>query len=326
MAPPPIPEPGDWLSRLLDLIPVSGRVDHHCLFGAPWQLDNPAPEAGIIPYHVVISGSATLSEAGSAKEERLVAGDILILPHGSAHILHDGSGAKPASATHRATAAAFTRHENEGTGDRLDMLCGSFLLSPVHERMIRAYFPSRFIVKTANRESATPARLCDLVGLMRSESADDILGAKAMLNALSTALFTFALRLASEDRDAPAGLLALAGNAQLAPALSALFEDPGRPWTLPELAARCNMSRATFIRRFQARLGRSAAEFLTDIRMTIAANQLSSTSASTGAIAETVGYQSEAAFQRAFKARMGLSPARHRRKASLPPPLPVGEF
>ena len=108
-------------------------------------------------------------------------------------------------------------------------------------------------------------------------------------------------------------MLALAAHARLAPALSALFREPGHPWTLPELARLCNMSRATAARRFQEKLGRSASELLTDIRMTLAASELRKPSASTGAVAEIVGYQSEAAFNRAFKQRMGITPAQWRR-------------
>jgi AraC family transcriptional activator of mtrCDE len=134
-----------------------------------------------------------------------------------------------------------------------------------------------------------------------------------MLNAFSVALFALVLRLASELREAPEGLLALAGNPRLAPALIAIFNEPGRPWTLLELARRCNVSRATFIRHFQERLGRSASELLTDIRMTVAANALKGSEMSTGAVAELAGYQSEAAFQRAFKQQMGATPAQWRR-------------
>jgi AraC family transcriptional activator of mtrCDE len=148
---------------------------------------------------------------------------------------------------------------------------------------------------------------------MRRESADDHLGGRAMLNALSTAMFTLVLRLASETDDAPRGLLALAGNPRLAPAVAALFNEPARAWSLPDLARLCNMSRATLARQFQEKLGRSASDLLTDIRMTLAANELKKSSLSTGAVAEAVGYQSEAAFQRAFKAHMGITPAQWRK-------------
>ena len=94
-----------------------------------------------------------------------------------------------------------------------------------------------------------------------------------------------------------------------------MFNQPARPWTLPELARLCHMSRATLARHFQERLGRSAYELLTDIRMTLAANELRKPSISTGTVAEAVGYRSEAAFQRAFKQRTGTTPARWRRAA-----------
>ena len=75
----------------------------------------------------------------------------------------------------------------------------------------------------------------------------------------------------------------------------------------------CNMSRATLARQFQEKLRRSASDLLTDIRMTLAANELKRSSLSTGAVAEAVGYQSEAAFQRAFKSHMGITPAQWRK-------------
>jgi AraC family transcriptional activator of mtrCDE len=92
-----------------------------------------------------------------------------------------------------------------------------------------------------------------------------------------------------------------------------MFQDPARSWTLPDLAQLCNMSRATMARQFQEKLGHSASDLLADIRMTLAANELKKPKASTGAVAEAVGYQSEAAFQRAFKQRMGMTPAQWRK-------------
>ena len=161
--------------------------------------------------------------------------------------------------------------------------------------------------------SATATQTAGLVSLMRGESAADHLGGRAMLNALSTAMFALVLRLASEADEAPIGLLALAGHPRLAPALAALFNEPARAWSLPELARLCNMSRATLARQFQEKLGRSASDLLTDIRMTVAANELKKPSMSTGAVADAVGYQSEAAFQRAFKSHMGMTPAQWRK-------------
>jgi AraC family transcriptional activator of mtrCDE len=314
------PPAEDWLSRLLDMTPVRGHVDLRCFYGAPWRIDEGPAEPGEIPYHAVLGGLAVLEDPTGGPPQRLVPGDILLLPHGSAHSLHDGSGA-PAVPARERTGLTLTISENAGTGERLDLLCGRFVLTPPHDRFLRDYLPARLVVHAADPSAATArpgtgAQLAGLVSLMRSESAVESLGGRAMLNALSTAMFTLALRLASEAAEAPVGLLALVGHPRLAPALAAMFHEPGRPWSLPELARLCNMSRATFVRHVQDRLGRSANDLLTDIRMTLAVNELRNPSISTAAVADTVGYQSEAAFQRAFKQRVGMTPAQWRRAAA----------
>ena len=307
----------DWLSRLFEMMPVRGRLDLRCSYGAPWRIDQGPGEVGEIPYHAVVGGSAVLEGPAGGRPLQLKVGDILLLPGNPRHVLHDGSGAPPVPARNR-PALNLTISENAGTGERLDLLCGYFVIAPPHDRLLRNYLPPRLVVHAGDysaetARSGTAAQLAGLVSLMRSESTADHLGGRAMLNALSTAMFALVLRLASEADDAPVGLLALAGHPRLAPALAALFNEPGRVWSLPELARLCNMSRATLARQFQEKLGRSASDLLTDIRMTVAANELKKPSVSTGVVADAVGYQSEAAFQRAFKSHMGVTPAQWRK-------------
>jgi len=273
-----------------------------------------------MPYHAVVAGSAILELPTGGPPRHLTPGDIVLLPQGDAHVLHDGSGAPPEPSRYRA-GLNVVFSENAGTGERLDLMCGQFVLAAPHHRLLQSYLPRLLVVQAPDHRPSTArpgtgSQLAGLVSLMRIESEVDNLGGRAMLNALSTAMFTLTLRHASEASEAPAGLLALAGHPRLAPALAALFREPERAWSLPELARLCNMSRATFARHFQEKLGRSASELLTDIRMTLAANELKKSSASTAAVAETVGYQSEAAFQRVFKQRMGMTPARWRRAAA----------
>ena len=210
---------------------------------------------------------------------------------------------------------------NERQGEQLDMLCGRFFIKPPHDRLIRNYLPTNLVIHAANGDGeagsgSASGRLASLVQLMRAESASNELGGNAVLNALSSALFTLVLRAASESEQAPAGLLALAGHPRLAPAISAMFADPARPWGLPELAGLCSMSRATFMRHFQSKLGCSAAELLTDIRMSLAANELKKPGVTTETVAESVGYQSVAAFRRVFTDRMGMTPGQWRRLPS----------
>ena len=303
----------DWLSRLFEMMPVRGRLDLRCSYGAPWRIEQGPGDANEIPYHAVVGGSAVLEDPAGGKPLRLETGDILLLPGNPRHVMHDGSGARPKLAKNRRE-LNIVISENAGRGERLDLLCGHFAIAPPHDRLLRSYLPPRLVVHARDHDGGENAtQLAGLVALMRGESADDHLGGRAMLNALSTAMFALVLRLASQAEDTPRGLLALAGHPRLAPAVVALFKEPARAWSLPDLARLCNMSRATLARQFQEKLGRSASDLLTDIRMTLAANELRKSSLSTGAVAEAVGYQSEAAFQRAFKSHMGVTPAQWRK-------------
>ena len=314
----------DLLSRFLSLMPVSGRVDVRCHFAAPWAIEEGPVGVREIPYHVLLSGSAVL-EDGNGPPEHLAAGDIIVFPTGSPHRIHDGSGAQPVPVTERRN-IMLTVAENSGTGDTVDILCGRFLLGAVPDRLLRDHLPSRLVVRsgahtTLNGDPAengeqpggvAGSRLARLIQLMREEATDECPGSETLVNHLSAALFALTLRFASEAAHPPHGLLALAGRPRLQAAVSAMFESPGKPWTLDQFAALCNMSRATFVRQFQEAIGRSATDVLTEVRMTIAGRLLLESTTPVGDIGETVGYQSEAAFQRVFKKQIGVTPARWR--------------
>ena len=307
----------DWLSHLLQIIHVTGQLEVRCAYGAPWRVAWPEAAAHEIPYHVVLDGRAIIEDPATKTARELVGGDIVLLPHGSAHVLHDGSGQAPGQTFNRRQAAGWTLSENDGRGAPLDMLCGRFFIGPPHDRLMRNYLPTNLVVRARDGQGdecigSASRHLAGLVALMRTESADDKLGGNAVLNALTSALFALILRAASESGEAPAGLLALTGHPRLAPAISAMFAEPARPWTLPDLADLCSMSRATFMRHFQDKLGRSAVDMLTDIRMGLAANALKNPALSAEAVADLVGYQSVAAFRRAFADKMGMTPGQWR--------------
>jgi AraC family transcriptional activator of mtrCDE len=308
--------PLDWLSRLLDIVSVRGVLELRCFYGAPWVIDRYQPLPGEIRYHIVLSGSAVLEDPNGGPPQKLAAGDILLVPRGAPHRLSDGSGVAASPALQRATQNLIIS-ENSGPGERVDLLCGRFILSTQHERLLRDYMALGLVVHAFDSDSdegaAATGRLRRLVELMRDESVAENLGGRALLNALSTALLALVLREAGGSNAVESGLLAIAAHPRLAPALSALFRQPARGWTLPQLAQLCHLSRATFARQFQDTLGHSAFDLLADIRMTLAANELRNSSRSTAAIGEMVGYQSDAAFQRTFKARMGVTPAQWRR-------------
>jgi AraC family transcriptional activator of mtrCDE len=307
-------------------MPVTGKLDIRCHFGAPWRIDEIAAGPQEIDYHVLLRGSAVI-ESGDAPPVPMQAGDIVLFPSGGAHVLRDLGGQDPATAKvdHRSGLRVIT---NDGAGESADLLCGRFILPAVPQQLLREYLPGRLLVRSApakrqadeNDKAASPAfapqdRLARLIQLMREEAQEQKPGSEAMLNHLSGALFGLALRFASEDGDPPQGLLALAQRPRLQPALSAMFDQPEQPWSLPQLAALCNMSRATFTRHFDQAVGRSASDLLTEIRMALAGRMLAQTTKPIALIGEEVGYRSDAAFQRAFKKHVSLTPAQWRTRA-----------
>lgn len=310
----------DWLSQLLQMITITGQLEVRCTYGAPWRVAWAQSATNEIPYHVVLKGRAIIEDPETKTARELMAGDIVMFPHGSAHVLHDGGGRAPGPTYDHQGFSGWMLSKNDGQGEHLDMLCGRFFIEPPHDRLIRNYLPMNLVVQTTGSlgeedSESSSSHLASLVGLMRQESIGDKPGGYAILNALSSALFTLALRAASESELAPAGLLALAGNSRLAPAISAMFANPSRPWSLTDLAGLCSMSRATFMRHFRDKLGHSAAELLTDIRMSVAANELKKPTMSTEAVAESIGYQSISAFRRVFAERMGITAGQWRRQA-----------
>src|ERR1700749_1123500 len=108
----------DWLSRLFEMMPVRGRLDLRCSYGAPWRIDQGPGETNEIPYHAIVSGTVLLEDTAGGKPLRLKTGDILLLPGNPRHVMHDGSGT-------RAKRAQNHQHfnlvisENAGSGERL---------------------------------------------------------------------------------------------------------------------------------------------------------------------------------------------------------------
>jgi AraC family transcriptional activator of mtrCDE len=135
----------DWLSRLFEMMPVRGRLDLRCSYGAPWRIDQGPGEANEVPYHAVLAGSATLEDPAGGRPLQLKTGDILLLPGNPRHIMHDGGGATPLPARNRAS-LNFTISENMGSDQRLDLLCGHFAIAPPHDRLLRSYLPPRLVV------------------------------------------------------------------------------------------------------------------------------------------------------------------------------------
>jgi AraC family transcriptional regulator, activator of mtrCDE len=119
----------DWLSHLLQIVTVTGQLEVRCAYGAPWRVVWGQAAANEIPYHVIVQGRAIIEDPETRTARELVSGDIVLLPHGAAHVLHDGSGQTPTRTREHRGSAGCVLSENDGKGE-LDLMCGRFFIAP----------------------------------------------------------------------------------------------------------------------------------------------------------------------------------------------------
>ena len=285
-----------------------------CHFGAPWLLDHPPVEPGVAPYHLITRGTA---QVDGVEGLVLDAGDIIVFPHGGAHRLYSGEQAlaKPPTA---GAGGLLAYKGNDGGGARTDILCGQLHFDVDGTGggagatcALLAALPQLLVVRTgANAESGS---LRQVMAVLQAEAESPRDGSDAIVRQLASALFALMIRGWLTQAPRVPGLFAVLAERRLQPALHAMLETPHQRWTLPALAALCHMSRATFARLFTRAAGAAPAEVLTRMRMARAARLLEAGGQAAGAVAEMVGYQSDAAFHRAFKRHHGVGPGAWRR-------------
>jgi AraC family transcriptional activator of mtrCDE len=293
----------DPLSHLLSLYPVRTALDVRCRFGAPWVLNHQGTPRGVAPYHLIVRGEAQVGEL------TLQTGDVIVFPHGAAHLLHVGDPAQ-ASAMHSGPGVLSMR-SNDGDGPQTDILCGEFRLDADGSAGLLAALPSMVVVRTAGRPDAQSLRY--LLRMLQEEAETPRGGSEAIIRQLASALFALLIRTWLEQSLAVPGLFGVLAERRLQAAINGMLTAPEKPWTLEDLADASHMSRATFARLFKQAANATPAEVLTQLRMARAARMLDNGDAA-GQVGEAVGYQSEAAFNRAFKRLYGVGPGAYRRR------------
>lgn len=310
----------DTLSRLIDLARPQASLDLRCLLSGAFDIDHGPEEAGIAPFHLVLDGACVVETADGA-QHALRAGDFMLFPRGAAHRVRDvqrSAATAPLTQSHdgmlplRRSDGHDDGHDNARVPADLDLLCGRFVYSPGSSALLLNALPDPFHVSLSGME--TLDSLQTVIGLMRSEAERRRAGALAIVTALSHALLAMALRVHGEQNASASGVLALLADARLGASVQGMLSAPERAWTIAELGELAAMSRATYARHFNERAGMTVMDFLTQIRMTIACDLLRRTQRSAAEIGEAVGYQSEAAFGKAFQQSVGVPPGRYRRR------------
>lgn len=304
----------DAISTLIRMARLDGVVDVRCLLAGSHVLDNP-PTPGRVPFHLLLDGYCTAEVDGHTIDLR--PGDVLVLPRAGQHRVRVVADLPPVPADRREGASVATL-ASAGVGiQTIDLFCGHYTYQPGAGELLFAGLPD-VLHASFGTGPDSPLRL--LGELMRNEAGLDGPGAGALLASLCEALLALVLRGDGADHPAttlPAPWTAVAvGDAGLRAVIDAVVHRPQEPWTIASLAEIAGVSRATLVRHFSAATGMGVADFLTRIRMTIAADLLTTTGRSLDAVAEAVGYQSTSAFGKAFRTATGTTPSRLRRAGS----------
>jgi AraC-like DNA-binding protein len=314
----------DVLSEVLRVVKLEGALFFNGEFSAPWclrssgsegvaQYLSPAPRH-LVMYHFLTEGRA-YARLPNGQRVLLSAGDIVILPHGDAHFLGNGSPERPVD-----SARTFAKNLSQGLklakfgggGEITRFVCGYFACDPRLSEIFLAGLPPMLKVHVSSEPSG------QWLEQSIRFSVDDVNGSHAgsglVLARLSEVLFVETLRrYINSLPPEQTGWLAGARDPVIGQALALLHKEPAEPWTISELARRVGLSRTRLAERFRHFLEESPMAYLAKWRLKLGAEILQSTEDSVAEIAATVGYGSEAAFNRAFKREFDCPPAQYRR-------------
>ncbi len=315
----------DALSELLRAVRLSGALFYNSSCSAPWCLRAPQSSAflpyiraqatRVIEFHHITEGTAYV-RVGS-ETTPLTAGDIVMMPHGDAHEMGAGSGGRPISGEDALPALWSGRIKLAsfgGGGDMTGLVCGYLACDGELLKPVLAGLPR--VVRVNIRTDPSGEWLDNMLRHAVSQAAAATPGSEVILAHLAEVLFTEVLRryLVSLP-DGRTGWLAGAGDPAVGRALAAMHRDPAFDWTLDLLAQAAGISRSALTEKFTRYIGQPPMAYLTDWRLEIGAEALRSTSRSVQRVALDSGYESEAAFNRAFKRRFSVPPARYRKEA-----------
>jgi len=313
----------DALSDVLRAVRLTGAIFFDVRATEPWVAETPEGSSVVgamfpgsdhlICYHVITRGECWASVPGEAPR-RLKAGDIIVLPHGDAHVLSSAVGLRrsPDMSMYRyprdgqlPIRIAVGESRNSGT----TFVCGFLGCDARPYNPLLAALPRAFTI--SDEKSGA---LASYVQFALAESKRHRMGGQGVLGRLSELMFIDVVRryietLPAERTDWLSGLR----DPYISRALSELHRSPAKNWTLESLARQAGLSRSALAERFTQFIGQPPMQYLAAWRMQLASNQLATGLDSIATVANRVGYESEAAFSRTFKRIVGVPPGQWRR-------------
>ena len=328
---------GDTLSDLLRAVRLRGAVFYYIEGTAPWVAEAPharqiipaiMPGADhMIEFHGIVQGACWGAIAGESPI-RLEAGDVILFPQGDPHVMSSAPGMRAPSvdttlffsprppqlpyALSMGEATGTAARRDAGGRDRATVVCGFLGLDARPFNPLLAALPR--VLRIPGSTLGADSWVTTFLRAVVTESSARRPGGEAVLERMSEMLFVEVLRrhidaLPPEQT----GWLAGMRDPAVGRALSVIHEKPAEAWTLERVSEEAGLSRSSLHERFVHFVGQPPMQYLTQWRMQVAAGLLRDTNAKLLEVAQDVGYESEAAFSRAFKRVAGLSPGAWRK-------------
>jgi AraC-like DNA-binding protein len=314
----------DAFSEILSEVKLNGALFFSAEFSAPWGFTTPPPGAIVgefVPgaehlmlYHFVIDGGASVQLLEGPSIE-LTAGDVVIFPNANQHHMTSGRGSVAPFPNYGISAKVKARDLSPlragGGGAMSRFVCGYITCDPYLCRPVLNGLPPVFRVNI--RTDRSGQWIESSIMHLLEETNSGHAGTEAMLAKLSETLFVDTLRryIAGLPQQ-QTGWLAGTRDLIVGKSLSVLHSRISHPWTIASLAAEVGISRSALVERFTRYLSEPPMAYLTRLRLQLAARSLKTTSRAVAEIAADIGYESEAAFNRAFKREFGQPPGRFR--------------
>jgi AraC-like DNA-binding protein len=319
----------DALSDVLRVAHLTGGVFLHAEFSAPWCIaarvgaEHCAPLLGpashLIIYHYVVEGDLRIRVDGADGEDLVIGtGEVVLLPRNDLHLMGSDLSLPPVAGGDiiqpPKDGGLYSIHHG-GTGARTRMICGFLGCAGGEGNPVIATLPR--LMKLNVEQGGAAEWIRTTFQYAAEEVATGRPGSETVLAKLSELLFVESVRrYAAGLPDGQTGWLAGLREPYVARALALLHRDIARHWTVDDLSRAIGLSRSALADRFIRLIGVPPMHYLANWRMQVANQKLRNTNASLAQVAQIVGYESEAAFSRAFKKEFGTAPATWRRANS----------
>jgi AraC-like DNA-binding protein len=301
----------DPLSEVLALLKPQSLISGGFMVPGDMAIDFPKHQG--IKCYAMLTGQCWLAVEGVPEPVLLHAGDCFILPRGLPFRIATDLSLEPVLYTDAFARLGMRREAPEVIAGARYIAGGFFRFTGGHAEILLHSLPPIVHI----RREADKAAMRWSLERMREELRDPQPGGSLIAQQLAYMMLIQALRLHLADTSsAGPGWLSALSDRHMSIAITSMHNDPGHPWTLQSLAERVGMSRSVFALRFRETVGATPMEYLARWRMLLAADRLKNSSDRLSAIAQSLGYESESAFGKAFRRVMGCSPRKYTRSTA----------